>query len=132
MQPTQLGWTAFIVAIASVTGTPIQALNADAIQTHGETSNTIEARLARIQSTIKNIGSDLGDGQGPETPVETALGWGNGRGGGTFVNTGRGGWGNGRGGGGFGNINPWRNGWGDRGGFYNRRWPNGGGFINRW
>lgn len=132
MQPTQLGWTAFIVAIASVTATPAQAFNTDTVQTQAETSNTIEARLARIQSTIKTTTADLADGQLPEAPLETAIGWGNGRGGGTFVNTGRGGWGNGRGGGSFGNINPWRNGWGDRGGFYDRRWPNGGGFINRW
>jgi rSAM-associated Gly-rich repeat protein len=130
MQPTQLGWTAFIVAIASVTSTTAQAVT---IENHSSSPNsTIESRIARIQSTLKNSNADLVDGQLPEMPIKTAIGWGNGRGGGTFVNLGRGGWGNGGGGGGFGNINPWRNGWGDRGGFYNRRWPNGGGFINRW
>lgn len=130
MHPTQLGWTAFLVAIAGVTSTSAQAVTIEN-SSSGE-NPTIEARLARIQSTIKNTAPELVDSQLPETPIKTAIGWGNGRGGGTFVDLGRGGWGNGRGGGGFGNINPWRNGWGDRGGFYNRRWPNGGGFINRW
>ncbi len=70
MQPTQLGWTAFIVAIASVTATPTQAFNADAVQTQGETSNTIESRLARIQSTIKSTNAGLVDGQLPEGPFK--------------------------------------------------------------
>jgi len=117
MQPTQIGWTAFIVTL----------------ENNGPNQNpTIEGRIARIQSTIKNTNPGLVDGPLPEVPVKMAVGWGNGRGGGTFVDLGRGGWGNRAGGGGFGNINPWRNGWGDRGGFYNRRWPNGGGFVNRW
>jgi rSAM-associated Gly-rich repeat protein len=45
--------------------------------------------------------------------------WGDGRRGG-WLNGRRGGWVDGRGGS-FVNANPWRNGWSDRGGFYNRR-----------
>ena len=45
--------------------------------------------------------------------------WGDGRRGG-WVNGRRGTWVDGRGGS-FANANPWRNGWSDRGGFYNRR-----------
>ncbi|AIE75370.1 MULTISPECIES: GrrA/OscA1 family cyclophane-containing rSAM-modified RiPP [unclassified Synechocystis] len=137
MNSNQLGWTAFLVAIAGMTSPPTQAATTDH---HGLGQNTtIESRIARIHSTLQNT-TDNGENnnpaentsQAPQNPMQVAIGWGNGRGGGTFVNLGRGGWGNGRGGGGFGNINPWRNGWGDRGGFYNRRWPDGGGFINRW
>lgn len=131
MKPTQLGWTAFIVAIAGLTTPPAaQAIDAPpSNQTNN--SNGVESRLARIQSTLKNSGADFNPQEIPQNPPKTALGWGNGRGGGTFVNSRRGGWGDGRGGRGFANINPWRNGWGDRGGFYNRGWPNGG-FVNRW
>jgi rSAM-associated Gly-rich repeat protein len=138
MNSNQLSWTAFLVAIAGVTSASAQAATVDH---HGlGQGTTIESRIARISSTLKNSAdqtdfsesSSANASQSPETPMQVAIGWGNGRGGGTFVNLGRGGWGNAGGGGGFGNINPWRNGWGDRGGFYNRRWPNGGGFINRW
>lgn len=45
-------------------------------------------------------------------------GWGNGSRG-TFVNTRGPGWANGTGGGSFVNVNPWRNGWGDGGSFWN-------------
>ncbi|MGD1806697.1 GrrA/OscA1 family cyclophane-containing rSAM-modified RiPP [Dapis sp. BLCC M126] len=45
--------------------------------------------------------------------------WGDGRRGG-WVNGRRGGWVDGRGGS-FANVNPWRNGWRDGGGFYNYR-----------
>lgn len=138
MNSNQLSWTAFLVAIAGVTSASAQAATVDH---HGPgQGTTIESRIARINSSLKNTAAKANSlenspenaSQSPETPMQVAIGWGNGRGGGTFVNLGRGGWGNGRGGAGFGNINPWRNGWGDRGGFYNRRWPDGGGFINRW
>ncbi|MBE9202268.1 rSAM-associated Gly-rich repeat protein [Synechocystis salina LEGE 06099] len=134
MNSNQLGWTAFLVAIASVTSPPAEAtvVNHDGPSQSG----TIESRIARIHSTISNKADSINPldsaSPSPEVPTQVAIGWGNGRGGGTFVNLGRGGWGNGGGGGGWGNVNPWRNGWGDRGGFYNRRWPNGGGFVNRW
>jgi rSAM-associated Gly-rich repeat protein len=136
MNSNQLGWTAFLVAIASVASSSAEAAVVD--NDVSSQSGTIESRIARIHSTISNkVDSDSTNPLGsispsPEIPPQVAIGWGNGRGGGTFVNLGRGGWGNGSGGGGWGNVNPWRNGWGDRGGFYNRRWPNGGGFINRW
>lgn len=131
MYSNQLGWTAFLVAVASVSATPAQAVNGDGVANDaGQGPNSVESRLARLQSTLQQNTNDLQTQEWPGGLQHLALGWGNGRGG-TFVDTRRGGgWGNG-GGGGFGNINPWRNGWGDRG-FYNRRWPNGGGFVNRW
>lgn len=116
MNSNQLSWTAFLVAIAGVTSASAQAATVDH---HGpDQGTTIESRIARINSSLKNTADKANSpenaSQSPETPMQVAIGWGNGRGGGTFVNLGRGGWGNGRGGGGFGNINPWRNGWGDR------------------
>ena len=49
MRPTQLGWTAFLVAIASL-ATP----NAQAAATLENTApNSVEARLTRLQSTLQ-------------------------------------------------------------------------------
>ncbi|MEB3161166.1 MAG: GrrA/OscA1 family cyclophane-containing rSAM-modified RiPP [Synechocystis sp.] len=134
MNSTQLGWTAFLVAIASVTtSTPAPALSAETQPLAPNSQPTgIEGRIARIQSTLKNTADQSPTDSTTSDPQKLALGWGNGRGGGTFVNSRRGGWGDGRGGGSFVNVNPWRNGWRDGGGFFNRRWPDGGGFVNRW
>ncbi|MBE9176085.1 rSAM-associated Gly-rich repeat protein, partial [Synechocystis salina LEGE 06155] len=99
MNSNQLGWTAFLVAIASVTSPPAEAavVNNDVPSQSG----TIESRIARIHSTITNKAdatSPLGNASpSAEVPTQVAIGWGNGRGGGTFVNLGRGGWGNGSG-----------------------------------
>jgi rSAM-associated Gly-rich repeat protein len=134
MNSTQLGWTAFLVAIASLTTSSASAVTS-AVNSEGPEVTekaSIEARIARIQSTVKTTADTLPQDRFPKTTQELAIGWGNARGGGGFVNSRRGGWGDGRGGGSFGNINPWRNGWRDGGGFFNRRWPDGGSFINRW
>ncbi|MFN9174610.1 MAG: GrrA/OscA1 family cyclophane-containing rSAM-modified RiPP [Synechocystis sp.] len=130
MNSTQIGWTAFLVAIASLTTTSASAVNNETSAVTEKVN--IETRIARIQSTVKTTAENLPQESFPKTAQELAIGWGNARGGGSFVNSRRGGWGDGRGGGSFGNINPWRNGWRDGGGFFNRRWPDGGGFINRW
>ena len=130
MHSTQIGWTTFLVAIASLTGSPASALT-NQTQPHNQPAG-IEGRIARIQSTLKTTAENIPP-DATSKPEKIALGWGNGRGGGgTFVNSRRGGWGDGRGGAGFVNVNPWRNGWRDGGGFYNRRWPDGGSFVNRW
>lgn len=89
----------------------------------------IENRIARITATLRERETQLNEPV--QSNQEIAIGWGNGRGNRGFVNTGRAGWGNGYRGG-FGNVNPWRNGWRDGGGFFNSRpWGNGGGFFNR-
>jgi rSAM-associated Gly-rich repeat protein len=135
MNPTQIGWTAFIVAIASVSNASAMALPPENQADSPPSQPTgIEERLARIQSTLTKITVDTLPAAGASSePNLMALGWANGRGGrGSFVNSRRGGWGDGRGGAGFVNVNPWRNGWGDGGGFWNRRWPDGGSFLNRW
>ncbi|MEB3249895.1 MAG: GrrA/OscA1 family cyclophane-containing rSAM-modified RiPP [Merismopediaceae bacterium] len=128
---TRMSWAAFLVTLAALPLTspePAEAKDSTA------PVNTVSVgdRLARISSTLQNRAEQLP--KGAEIPTDAlALGWGNGRGGGTFVNSGRGGWGNRSGGGGFGNLNPWRNGWGDGGGFINRSWPNSGwGNGGRW
>lgn len=115
MRSTQLGWTAFLVAIASLTSSPASALTP-----HTQASNSVESRLARLQSTFQTKAAEI-PMESTAEPTDVALGWANGRGGRGFVNGRRGGWGDGYRGG-FGNINPWRNGWRDGGGFYNRRW----------
>ncbi|WP_223342963.1 hypothetical protein [Synechocystis sp. PCC 7339] len=52
MNSNQLGWTAFLVAIASVASSPAEAavVNNDVPSQSG----TIESRIARIHSTINN------------------------------------------------------------------------------
>ncbi|MGA1623146.1 MAG: GrrA/OscA1 family cyclophane-containing rSAM-modified RiPP [Synechocystis sp.] len=134
MNSTQLGWTAFLVAIASLTTPPATAVSPSP-QTPSQNSQPtgIEGRIARIQATLQTTADTLPSDDAVTDSQDLALGWANGRGGrGSFVNSRRGGWGDGRGGRGFVNVNPWRNGWRDGGGFYNRRWPDGGSFINRW
>ena len=131
MNSTQIGWTAFIVAIASLTSTSAPAIIPEN-QAQNSQPTGLEGRIARIQSSLQTTAEQLPTDSATTDPQKLALGWGNGRGGGTFVNSRRGGWGDGRGGGSFVNVNPWRNGWRDGGGFYNRRWPDGGSFINRW
>jgi rSAM-associated Gly-rich repeat protein len=102
--------------------------------------NTIEGRLTRLTDALRERESQLNDPV-ELTEEEIARGWANGRNR-SWVN-GRGvGWGDGRGrnwinsrprwgdgfGGGWLNGNNWRNGWNDRGGFFNNR--GGGSFLN--
>lgn len=98
------------------------------------TQPTIEARLTRLSQAIHERANQLSDLTTPDQRV--AIGWAdgsgrdwaNGRGRGWadgygdrgWTNTRGGGWGDGHGGG-WANVNPWRNGWADRGGFYNYR-----------
>ena len=106
----------FVIALGTISSLP----NASQAT---EITAGLEARLASINAALQQRASQL--------PVETNFpkpgndvvagfanrsgggGFGNARGGGGFVNRG--------GGGGFANVNPWRNGWSD-----------GGGFVNRW
>ena len=125
---TQMGWASFLVALSAF-HLPVDAAIATLASETPQTQSSIEGRLTRISATLKSKESQLPD-EASETPVENpiALGWVNGRGGGSFVNR--------SGGGG------WRNGWRDGGGFLNRSRPNGGwgngggwrngGFFNRY
>ncbi len=114
----------FLVLAALSTATTSTA------QAPTEQPKTIEARLSRLSSAVRERANQLPNPS--EEPTLQALGWGDGRGGRGWVNSRRGGWGDGFGGS-FVNVNPWRNGWADGGGFYNFRpgWINGGSFINR-
>lgn len=120
---TQIGWTAFLISLATLSLAPTEAQAA---------GGTVEARLARLSATLQAQASQLPDPNPSSSKADfLSAGWANGGGGRGFVNTRRGGWGDGTGGRGFVNVNPWRNGWADGGGFLNRPWGNGS-FINRW
>jgi rSAM-associated Gly-rich repeat protein len=128
---TQMGWASFLVALSAF-NSPVEAAIAPPIDqtTPTEISQpSIEGRLTRISATLKAKESQLPD-NASETPAngDIAIGWVNGRGGGSFVNRrGGGGWGNGwRDGGGFFNSRPWGN-----GGFLNSPGWRNGGFVNR-
>lgn len=99
-------------------------------QAASEEANPIEARLSRLSSAVRERVNQLPEGTAD--PSLQALGWGDGGNRG-WGNSRAGGWVDGRGGS-FVNSRPWRNGWSDRGGFFNSRprWGNGGGFLNRW
>ena len=131
---TKSSWVGFLLALSTLN-----------IPTANATENiplqpTVENRINRITATIKQKEEQLQNSSDVE-PDRIALGWGDGKNRG-WVDTRRGrGWGDGRNrnwvngnrvnwkdghGGSFANVNPWRNGWGDLGGFYN--YP--GGFNN--
>ncbi|MEB3189639.1 MAG: GrrA/OscA1 family cyclophane-containing rSAM-modified RiPP [Snowella sp.] len=137
---TKMGWAAFLVALSAFQLPPAEAKNYDLQASQNATQETspanvnrsqtgsVQDRLNRISSTLKAKASQL-PGTESQIPSDAiALGWGNLRGGGSFVNL---------------NRPAWRNGWGDGGGFLNRSWPNGGwgngggwrnggGFFNRY
>jgi rSAM-associated Gly-rich repeat protein len=126
---TQMGWASFLVALSAFSS-PVEAAIAPLIETATtQTQSSIEGRLTRISATLKAKESQLPN-NASEVPGngDIAIGWVNGRGGGSFVNRrGGGGWGNGwRDGGGFFNSRPWGN-----GGFLNSPGWRNGGFINR-
>lgn len=105
---TNTGLVSFLLALSALNIPTAQATTSQL---------TITERLNRINSTIKEQEAQL-----PKMPSEIkdtliAGGWGNGSGGGGFVNR-RVGWGDGPGGGGF--VNRGGGGWGDGGGFVNR------------
>jgi rSAM-associated Gly-rich repeat protein len=93
---------------------------------------TVEARLSRLSQALRERSSEFAASDLPLEGDLLARGWADGRGNRGWVDGRRGGWVNGHGGS-FVNSNPWRNGWLDRGGFFNHRpgWLNGGSFLNR-
>lgn len=113
---TKTGWVAFLITITSLN---ISVAKADTPKNTVQ-DLSLESRLSRIATTIKEREHQLSESSTTQPDGEIALGWVNGRGNRGFVNTRRGGWGDGHRGG-FANINPWRNGWVDRGGFFNHR-----------
>ncbi len=131
---TKSSWVGFLLALSTLN-----------IPTANATENiplqpTVENRINRITATLKQKEEQLQNSSDVE-PNRMALGWSDGRNR-NWVNTRRGrGWGDGKNrnwvngnrvnwkdghGGSFANVNPWRNGWSDVGGFYN--YP--GGFNN--
>ncbi|MFN5514458.1 MAG: GrrA/OscA1 family cyclophane-containing rSAM-modified RiPP [Cyanobacteriota bacterium] len=115
---TPLGWTALLITLSTLTG-------ADTAQA-ARPQVDLEARLDRLGTVLRAKARQLPtDNTGAE---ELLAGWANGGGGRSFANSRRGGWGDGSGGRGFVNVNPWRNGWADGGGFANR--SGGGSFVN--
>lgn len=127
---TQMGWASFLVALSAFSS-PVDAAIAPQISSTAttQTQSSIEGRLTRISASLKAKESQLPN-NASEVPGngDIAIGWVNGRGGGSFVNRrGGGGWGNGwRDGGGFFNSRPWGN-----GGFLNSPGWRNGGFLNR-
>ena len=127
---TQMGWASFLVALSAFSS-PVDAAIAPLIDQTAtpQTQSSIEGRLTRISASLKAKESQLPN-NASEVPGngDIAIGWVNGRGGGSFVNRrGGGGWGNGwRDGGEFFNSRPWGN-----GGFLNSPGWRNGGFLNR-
>lgn len=129
---TKMGWAAFLVALSAFQLPSAEAkgweIPSSQTPTQETTLTSVNDRLARISATLKAKASQLPEAQANLPEDAIALGWGNIRGGGGFVNV---------------NRPVWRNGWGDGGGFVNRSWPNGGwgngggwrnggGFFNRY
>lgn len=134
MKINNLTWLGFLMTLSSLAIIPkTQALNTDKVNNFDNTTENIENRLNRISEALKVREKDLPEDILSENyPDEEILlgqafingnraGWANGgrnwRNGGSFLN-------NNRGGGGF--LNQPRNflnnrGWGDGGGFWNRR-----------
>ncbi|MGD1698347.1 GrrA/OscA1 family cyclophane-containing rSAM-modified RiPP [Dapis sp. BLCC M229] len=123
-------WLGFLLALSTLNIPTANATENNSLQP------TVENRINRITATLKQKEEQLQNIQNLE-PNRLAIGWGDGKKGRGWINgRGRRGWGNGKNrgwingnrggwidgrGGSFVNANPWRNGWSDRGGFYNRR-----------
>lgn len=106
---TRTGLVGFLLALAALNAPPATAATqADEIQSP---SQTIESRLNRLTDAIRDREIQLNITT-PELEQLIAGGFANRSGGGGFVNR--------SGGGGFINANPWRDGWRDGGGFWNR------------
>ncbi len=129
MKYNQTSWIGFLITIAALNAPSVGAIavgapSVSATQpslTNSANSNTLESRLARLATTLKEKENQVADTTQPQSPTEVARGWLNGAGRRGFVNGRRGGWADGYRGG-FGNIHPWRNGWRDGGGFYRYRY----------
>ncbi|MFQ4144019.1 GrrA/OscA1 family cyclophane-containing rSAM-modified RiPP [Chlorogloeopsis sp. ULAP02] len=129
---TRTGLVGFLLALSTLNVPPATAATNRTI-TNNSTS-TIEERLNRITTAIRERQTQLQGSSQFDMELLVAVGWAdgdgkdwaNGRGRGwadgdgrDWVNTRVGGWGDGHGRG-FANAHPWRNGWADGGGFYNR------------
>ncbi len=143
---TKSSWVGFLLALSTLNIPIANATENHLLQPTVENrmnriTQTIRQKEEQVQE-ISNVEPDrlaIGwrDGRRGRGWVNVGRsGWGNGRGGRGWVNISRprwgdgrrGGWVNGRRGGwvdgtggSFANVNPWRNGWGDGGGFYNYR-----------
>ncbi|MFQ4144018.1 GrrA/OscA1 family cyclophane-containing rSAM-modified RiPP [Chlorogloeopsis sp. ULAP02] len=126
----QAGLVGFLLILATFNVST--ATVSSPLSENNQSKQTLEGCLSRITAVIRKREKQLPDA--PQSVVDqlVASGWADGRGR-NWVNGRVGGWGDGHGGG-FANVNPWRNGWADGGGFYNYRpgWVNGGGFLNRY
>lgn len=141
MKIRNLTWLGFLMTLSSLAIVPkTQALNSENIKESENITENIESRLNRISEALKAREKDLPEDTHTENYTDEEIllgrfinggsGWGNGRGtwvninnsgrnwrnGGSFLNNNRGG----------GFINQPRNflnnrGWGDGGGFWNRR-----------
>jgi len=123
MQPKQITWIGFLVALSTLNISP-KAIASNNNLENFNSENSLEFRLGRIAENLQEREQKLADISDVEIEAISndnliAGGWLKGYRG-SFINN--------RGPGGF--IN--RRGWPDRGGFWNRRWPDGGGFLNRW
>lgn len=126
---TRTSLVGFLLAVSALS-LPAAAANSPTSEI-ATTPQTVESRLSRLTEAIRERTQQLPEASA-FTSDEIAFGWGDGRGRRGWVNTRGGGWVNSNRGG-FANRNPWRNGWGDRGSFFNSRpWGNRGSFINRW
>ena len=77
MNSTQLGWTAFLVAIASVTSSSAPAITPESqAQAQNPQPTGIEGRIARIQSTLQTTAEQLPTDSATADPQKIALGWG--------------------------------------------------------
>jgi rSAM-associated Gly-rich repeat protein len=115
---TRTSLVGFLLAVSAFS-LPAAATTANSPTAEAESASpTIESRLSRLTVALRERAEQLPEASEFTGDSEIAAAWVNAR----------------RGGGGFVNRNPWRNGWGDRGGFFNTRprWGNGGGFLNRW
>ncbi len=115
---TKSSWVGFLIALSAL-NIPV-AQGASTPKEVNPPSSALETRLSRIVAALKEKESHLSESES-QSNQEIAIGWANGSGRTGFVNTRRGGWGDGYRGG-FVNVNPWRNGWRDGGGFFNHRW----------
>ena len=120
MKITNLTWLGFLMTLSSLTiASKTLAINPNNISNSVDISENIETRLNRISEALKAREKDLPEESNLENLLKNEILVGG------FINGGRG-WVNG-GGGGRGFLNS-----GGRGGFLNNRgWGDGGGFWNR-
>lgn len=114
----QAGVVGFLVALSTLSVSTVAVASAPISDV--ETTPSIEARLNRLTGTIRQLETQLPEGATLPEDVLMAIGFVNGPARGGWTQVGGGGWVNGPLGGSFINANPWRNAWGNGGGFWNR------------